>query len=136
MKYRKMLKSKIHRAKVTHANLNYEGSVTISPELLKLANILPYEAVNIWNVTAGTRLETYTIEGEKDSSDICINGAAAHLISPGDIIIIATFIQLEENFCLNYKPTVVFVDEKNIATEIREEIAGPMHAALNMARLT
>lgn len=126
MNYRKMLKSKIHRVKVTHANISYEGSITISPELLKLANILSYEAVNIWNVTTGTRLETYAIEGEKGSSNICINGAAAHLISPGDIVIIATFIQLEEKYCLNYKPTVVFVDEKNTVKEIREESVDPV----------
>lgn len=77
-----MLKSKIHRACVTQADLDYEGSITISPELLKAANILPYEAVNVWNITAGTRFETYAITGEKGSTDICVNGAAAHLVTP------------------------------------------------------
>jgi aspartate 1-decarboxylase len=123
MHYRKMLKSKIHRACVTHANLDYEGSITIPSELLKIANILPYEAVNIWNVTAGTRFETYAIEGLADSSDICINGAAAHLVTPGDIIIIASFIQLADDKCQNFMPTAVFVDRKNNIIEIRPESA-------------
>ena len=122
MSYRRMLKSKIHRAQVTHADLHYEGSITISPELLAAANILPYEAVHVWNVTAGTRFETYTIEGKPHSSAICVNGAAAHLVTPGDIIIIASFIQLEEQQCQNYQPNVVFVTEKNQLLEIRAEI--------------
>jgi aspartate 1-decarboxylase len=117
-----MLKSKIHRACVTHADLSYEGSITISPQLLDKANILPYEAVNVWNVTAGTRFETYAIEGPSQSSDICVNGAAAHLVTPGDIIIIASFIQLEEEQCLAHLPIVVFVDEKNRLKEIRPEV--------------
>lgn len=122
MIYRKMLKSKIHRARVTHADLDYEGSITISPELLELANIYPHEAVNIWNVTAGTRFETYAIEGEQGSTDICINGAAAHLVTPGDIVIIASFIQLVDVDCRQYSPTVVFVDDFNRFREIRSEI--------------
>ncbi|MDI1351885.1 MAG: aspartate 1-decarboxylase [bacterium] len=124
MAYRKMLKSKIHRACVTHADLDYEGSITISPELLKAANILPYEAVNIWNVTAGTRFETYAITGEKGSKDICVNGAAAHLVTPGDLIIIATFSQMLEEDCATLIPTVVFVDEHNQLKEIRPEVVG------------
>lgn len=122
MLYRRMLKSKIHRASVTHADLSYEGSITISPELLELAHILPYEAVNIWNVTAGTRFETYAIAGPSQSNDICVNGAAAHLVTPGDIIIIASFIQLEESQCLDHTPIAVFVDEKNHLKEIRPEL--------------
>ncbi|QRN03667.1 aspartate 1-decarboxylase [Legionella sp. MW5194] len=121
MMYRKMLKSKIHRARVTHADLHYEGSITISPELLKAADILPYEAVNVWNVTAGTRFETYAITGEENSTAICVNGAAAHLVTPGDLIIIASFIQLSEETCASFKPTVVFVDEHNRFREIRPE---------------
>lgn len=120
--YRRMLKSKIHRACVTHADLDYEGSITISPELLEASNILPYEAVNIWNVTAGTRFETYAIEGLPNSTEICVNGAAAHLVTPGDIIIIASFIQLEEEQCREFIPTVVFVDEYNQKREIRPEV--------------
>ncbi len=130
MLYRKMLGSKIHRATVTQADLQYEGSITISPELLQAANLLPYEAVNIWNVTSGTRLETYAITGQSGSTDICINGAAAHLISPGDIVIIARFVQIEERDIAFFKPIVVFVDEQNRITEIREEIPGPGVAGL------
>ena len=126
MLYRKMLKSKIHRARVTHADLDYEGSITISPELLKAANILPNEAVNVWNVTAGTRFETYAITGEKGSPHVCINGAAAHLVTPGDIVIIASFIQLPEEQCASHVPTVVFVDEFNRSKEIRPESAAQL----------
>ena len=121
MNYRKMLKSKIHRACVTHADLTYEGSITVSPELLAAADILPYEAVCVWNVTSGTRFETYAIEGLPGSTDICVNGAAAHLVTPGDIVIIATFTQITEEECRALIPTVVFVDERNRIKEIRPE---------------
>lgn len=124
MFYRKMLKSKIHRARVTQADLDYEGSITISPELLAAANILPNEAVNVWNVTAGTRFETYAITGEKNSTEVCVNGAAAHLVTPGDIIIIASFIQLPEEACYSHQPTVIFVDDYNRMREIRAEVLG------------
>ena len=123
MSYRRMLKSKIHRATVTHADLDYEGSITIAPELLEAANILPYEAVNVWNVTAGTRFETYAIEGLSNSTAICVNGAAAHLVTPGDIIIIASFIQLEDRLCSQLIPKVVFVDDRNQIKEFRAEKA-------------
>lgn len=124
MAYRKMLKSKIHRARVTEADLDYEGSITISPELLKAANILPYESVNVWNVTAGTRFETYAITGEPGSTEICVNGAAAHLVTPGDLIIIATFSQVLEEECAQVNPTVVFVDQFNRIRETRPERVG------------
>jgi aspartate 1-decarboxylase len=124
MAYRKMLKSKIHRACVTEADLDYEGSITISPELLKAANILPYEAVNVWNITAGTRFETYAITGEKGSTEICVNGAAAHLVTPGDLVIIASFSQILEEDCATFTPTVVFVDQFNRLKEIRPELIG------------
>ncbi|KTC77897.1 aspartate 1-decarboxylase [Legionella brunensis] len=130
MFYRKMLKSKIHRARVTHADLEYEGSITIAPELLFASNILANEAVNIWNVTAGTRFETYAITGEKNSTEICVNGAAAHLVTPGDIIIIASFIQLPEEACYQHKPTVVFVDHCNRLREIRPETLGKSEVVL------
>jgi aspartate 1-decarboxylase len=118
---RRMLKSKIHRASVTHADLEYEGSITLSPELLQAANILPNEAVHVWNVTAGTRFETYAIEGYAGSQAVCVNGAAAHLVTPGDIIIIASFIQLENEHCAAWEPTVIFVDERNQIKENRPE---------------
>jgi aspartate 1-decarboxylase len=124
MAYRKMLKSKIHRATVTEADLDYEGSITLSPELLVAANILPNEAVNVWNITAGTRFETYAITGKPGSSDICVNGAAAHLVAPGDLVIIASFSQVPEEACATWEPTVVFVDQFNHQKEIRAEIAG------------
>jgi aspartate 1-decarboxylase len=123
--YRKLLGSKIHRATVTHADLEYEGSITVPPDLLKAANILPYEAVQIWNVTSGTRLETYAVEGTSDSRDICINGAAAHLIKPKEVVIIARFVYLSEADCKNHEPIVVLVDKDNRIKEIRKEIPGP-----------
>ena len=121
-----LFKSKIHRATVTHADVDYEGSVTIDVDLLRAADILPYEKVAVWNVTRGTRLETYALEGEAGSGVICINGAAAHLNKPGDLVIIATFAEAEEHEARNWKPTVVFVDEKNrIVPGRAEEIPGP-----------
>ena len=123
--FRKMLYSKIHRATVTEANVDYEGSITISPELLEASGILESEAVCVWNVTSGTRFETYTIAGLPGSSDVCVNGAAAHLVTPGDIIIIAAFAQLEEAEAKVHKPKVVHVDLNNKIKDFRPEIAGP-----------
>ncbi|NNB88372.1 aspartate 1-decarboxylase [Corallococcus sp. AB004] len=121
-----LFKSKIHRATVTQADLDYEGSVTIDRDLLKAADILPFEKVAVWNVTRGTRLETYALEGESGSGVICINGAAAHLNQPGDLVILATFAEVEEAEAANWKPTVVFVDGKNRAVPgVTEEIPGP-----------
>lgn len=123
-----LFKSKIHRATVTHADLDYEGSVTISGELLDAAGILEHEAVHIWNVTQGTRLVTYALRGDDHSGVICINGAAAHLNKPGDKVILATFAEVEASAAAGWKPTVVFVDEHNraVAPEGGDaEIAGP-----------
>ena len=122
---RKVLRSKIHRATVTHADVHYEGSVTIPPELLVAADIREYEAVSIWNVTSGTRLETYAITGVPGSQDICINGAAAHLMRPGDLVIIACFGWMDSDALSGYKPKLVFVDEQNRVKELRAEVAGP-----------
>src|SRR5438552_663263 len=93
---RTLFKSKIHRATVTHADLDYEGSITIDAELMRAADIVPYEKVAVWNVTRGSRLETYAIEGGAGSGLVCVNGAAAHHNQPGDVVIIATFAELEE----------------------------------------
>ena len=123
--YRTILWSKIHRATVTQADLHYEGSITIPSELLKASKINPFEYVHIWNITRGTRLQTYTIEGEANSGDICINGAAAHLVEPGDLVIIANFISMRDSEIKKHKPTVVFVDEKNNFLSINSEIPGP-----------
>src|SRR3990167_9359804 len=122
MLYRKMLKSKIHRAHITHANLDYEGSITIATDLLEIANILPNEAVWIWNVSSGARFETYAIAGHRYSKDICVNGAAAHLVTPGDIVIIASFCNLEEEQCHSHKPRVIFLDATNSYKEMRAEL--------------
>lgn len=110
---RKLLRSKIHRATVTEANLDYVGSISIPLELMQAADIVPHEAINVWNVTRGTRLETYAIEGMSHSGDICINGAAAHLVKPGDIVILACFAEFDEIEARRYEPKVVFVDERN-----------------------
>jgi len=110
---RKMLAAKIHRATVTESNIDYEGSIAISSTLLEAAQLIPYEAVQVWNVTSGARFETYTIARPADTQDICVNGAAAHLAKPGDLIIIARFIWLHENECKNFKPRIVFVDAHN-----------------------
>ncbi len=121
MLLRQMLKSKIHRATITGADINYEGSITLPPALIQTAQMYVFEAVHIWNVTAGTRFQTYIIEGHPGSHDICVNGAAARLVSPGDKIIIASFIMMDEQHCRNHQPKVVFVDDKNRVREIREE---------------
>ena len=120
-----MFKSKIHRATVTQADLDYEGSVTIDQELLDLSGILPHEAVHVWNVTRGTRLMTYALSGAAGSRVICINGAAAHLAAPGDVVIIAAFCQLDEHEARTHQPTVVLVDGHNNPVDIRPEIPGP-----------
>ncbi len=119
-----MLKSKIHRATVTGADLHYEGSVTIDRDLMDAADIISYEKVAVWNVTNGSRLETYAIEGERGSGVICLNGAAARLVAPKDLVIIASFVTMENAEALLYEPKLVFVDEKNCMLPTRKEEAG------------
>jgi aspartate 1-decarboxylase len=121
---RKMLKSKIHRATVTGADLHYEGSITIDLNLMEAADIIPYEAVAIWNVTNGNRFETYAIEGERGSGVICINGAAARLVAPKDLVIIASFVNMENAEALQYEPKLVFVDDENRMLPTRKEEPG------------
>lgn len=115
-----MFKSKIHRATVTEADLNYKGSITIDEELLEKANILPYEKVQVVNINNGARLETYTLKGERGSGVICLNGAAARHVQPGDIIIIITYAQMSSEEAQEFLPKVVLVDEKNRITKIKE----------------
>jgi aspartate 1-decarboxylase len=123
---RTFFKSKIHRATVTQADLDYEGSVTIDEDLMDAAGIWNYEAVHIWNITRGTRLQTYAIKGKRGSGVICINGAAAHLNKPGDMVILATFAELEESEARAFVPKVVLVDGLNqIVVKDAVEIAGP-----------
>lgn len=113
MLYREMFKSKIHRATVTQADLHYVGSVTIDSTLMAAANLLPGEKVDIVDVDNGARLSTYVIEGEADSGVIGINGAAAHLINPGDLVIIISYASMSEEHARSYQPSVVFVDGDN-----------------------
>ena len=110
---RTMMKSKIHRATVTQADLHYVGSVTVDEDLLEAADLLPGELVHIVDVTNGARLETYTIKGERGSGVIGINGAAAHLVHPGDIVILIAYAQLETAEARELEPSVVFVDAEN-----------------------
>ena len=110
---RTMLKSKIHRATVTEANIEYEGSVTIDADLLDAADMLPYERVDIWDCTNGQRLSTYVIEGERGSGEICVNGAAAHLIKPMDLVIIASWVDVDDAEARSFEARRVFVDDAN-----------------------
>ena len=122
-----VFKSKIHRAVVTHADVEYEGSVSIDANLLEAANILPYEAVHIWNVTNGSRLVTYALTGERGSGTICVNGAAAHLNRPGDLVILATFADMDPAEARSYTPVVVRVDGDNRQLpNIAPEMPGPV----------
>jgi aspartate 1-decarboxylase len=121
-----LFKSKIHRATVTHADLEYEGSVTISSELMDAAGILEHEQVHVWNVTNGFRLVTYALRGDPGSGVICINGAAAHHASPGDKVILATFAEFSEQEAALHRPKVVMVDDLNrILDPAATEVAGP-----------
>jgi len=110
---RRLFKSKIHRATVTQADVDYEGSVSIDEHLMDAADIVPYEEVHIWDVTNGARLVTYALPAERRSGVICINGAAAHLINPGNLVIIATFTEIEDKDVKGFEPTVVFVNKEN-----------------------
>jgi aspartate 1-decarboxylase len=120
---RVMLKSKIHRAHVTHVDINYEGSIAIDRRLMEEADILPYEQVQVLNVNNGARFETYAIEAEPDSGEISIRGAAARLAAVGDIVIILSYCQLEEAEAKNFAPKVVYVDQRNAITKTRR-VAG------------
>lgn len=117
---RVMLKSKIHRATVTDANINYEGSISIDRKLMQAANILPYEQVHVLDVNNGSRLTTYAIEGE--SGEICLNGAAARLVNKGDIVIIITYADYQEEELRDYHPKLVYVDNKNRITSMKGAI--------------
>lgn len=123
--FRFMCKSKIHRATVTEANLNYVGSITIDEALMEAADIYPNEKVQIVNNNNGARFETYVIKGEKDSGVICLNGAAARLVTPGDKVIIISYALIDDQEARDHLPRVVFVDEKNNIKEIgNKEVHG------------
>ena len=116
--YITMLKSKIHRATVTEANLNYVGSVTVDEDLLEAANILPNEKVQIVNNNNGARFETYTIKGPRGSGVLCLNGAAARLAQPGDTVILISYGLMDQKEAVEHQPIIVFVNEKNGIEEV------------------
>lgn len=119
---RMMLKSKIHRATVTDANINYEGSITIDKDLMDAADMLPFEQVHVLNINNGARFTTYIIEGERGKGDICLNGAAARLAVKGDLVIILTYTQVPEEELPNYQPKIIHVDKNNVQNNKLEEI--------------
>lgn len=123
--FRTMMKSKIHRATVTHADLHYVGSVTVDQDLMDAADLLEGEQVCIVDIDNGNRLETYVIAGERGSGVIGINGAAARLVSPGDLVILIAYGVMNEQECKDYNPSVVFVDADNRPVELGND---PAHA--------
>jgi aspartate 1-decarboxylase len=124
--FRTLLKSKIHRATVTQADVDYIGSITIDAELMRAAHLVPYEKVHVVDVNNGARLETYAIEGEPGSGTIGMNGAAARLIPAGDKVIIMSYAMLDDRELAEHKPTVVLVDERNRPVSITEAILAGM----------
>lgn len=124
---RTMLKSKIHRATVTEANINYEGSITIDAELMRAADMLEFEQVHVLDINNGARLTTYAIPGEPGSGVICINGAAARLVGEGDLVIILAYDQLSEEEARDHRPRLVYVDAHNRITRTAREIPVGVH---------
>ena len=120
---RTMLKSKIHRATVTGADVNYEGSITLDPILMDAAGILSYEQVHVLDINNGNRLTTYAIEGDRGSGDVVINGAAARLVTEGDVVIVLTYTAVPEENAVAHQPTLVYVDQCNRIVRIAEDIA-------------
>jgi len=119
--HRTLLKSKIHRAMVTEADLEYEGSITVDRDLMDAADFFQYEQVHIFNVTNGNRFVTYVIEGKRGDREICVNGAAAHLAREGDCLIIASFSSYDEEECKAHLPKLVYVNEENKITTMKPE---------------
>jgi len=122
---RRIFYSKLHRAVITQADLDYEGSLTIDADLMAAADILEHEEVHVWNVTRGSRLTTYAITGPPGSGIICVNGAAAHLNEPGDLVIIATYVDMTRAEARAHVPCVVRVDGKNRIVSMAPENPGP-----------
>ncbi len=123
-----MFKSKIHRATVTEANLNYMGSITIDEALIEAAGIMPNEKVQVVNNNNGARFETYVIKGPRDSGVICLNGAAARLVHPGDVVIIISYAIMDSNEARSYSPIVVMVDGGNKITGVKQ---GEVHGEIS-----
>jgi len=131
---RTMMKSKIHRATVTHADLHYVGSITLDPALMDAADLLEGEQVAIVDVTNGARLETYVIAGERGSGVVGINGAAAHLVQPGDLVIIISYAVLSDGEARTLEPRIVHVDENNTIVELGSDPAEPAPGASDQQR--
>ncbi|MEE8601620.1 aspartate 1-decarboxylase [Euzebya tangerina] len=127
--FRTLMKSKLHRATVTGANLNYVGSITIDPDLIELADLMPNERVQIVNNNNGARLETYVIPGVPGSGDMCLNGAAARLVQPGDKIIVISYGMYDREEAAEHEPTVIILDEFNQPENIIGE--EPAHSILS-----
>ena len=124
---RTLMKSKLHRATVTMADLDYVGSITIDRDLMDAADLLPHERVQVLDVTNGARLETYVLEGERGSGVIGINGAAAHLVHPGDLVLIVSYADLEDVEARTWRPTVVLLDADNrIDRVLTDPVGGPV----------
>jgi len=119
---RMMLKSKIHRARVTEANINYEGSITLDPLLMEAADILPYEQVQVLDIDNGARIETYALSGIAGSGRVCVNGAAARLIHESDSVIILTYRPVSEEEAQSHRPRLVYVDGSNRIVRVAEEV--------------
>ena len=124
---RTMLRCKIHRATVTEANVDYEGSITIDRDLMDAAELLKFEQVHVLDINNGERLTTYAIEGERGSGVICLNGAAARLIDPGDLVIILAYDQIPESQARDHEPTLVYVDGRNRIERIGHDIPVGTH---------
>lgn len=127
---RTLMKSKLHRATVTDANLDYMGSITLDPDLMELADVWPHERVQVVDITNGARLETYAIRGERGSGAVCLNGAAARLVAPGDLVIVISYAIYDEAEARAHEPTVVLCDELNRPTVVGPEVAATLVAEL------
>ncbi len=127
---RTMLKSKIHRAHVTGADLDYEGSLTLDPILIEAADLLPFELVHVLDITNGARLETYVIEGERGKGEVVINGAAAHLVDKGDLVIILAYASVSEEEAPHQLPKLIYVDEENKIASVGGSAVLPQEAVV------
>jgi aspartate 1-decarboxylase len=127
---RTMLKSKIHRAHVTGADLDYEGSITLDPILIEAADLLPYELVHVLDITNGARLETYVIEGERGKGEVVINGAAAHLVHKGDLVIVLAYASVSEEEAPHRLPKLIYVDEENKIASVGGSAVLPQEAVV------
>jgi aspartate 1-decarboxylase len=125
-----MLKSKIHRAHVTEADLHYEGSITLDPILIEAADLLPFELVHVLDITNGARLETYVIEGERGKGEVVINGAAAHLMHKGDLVIILAYESVSEEEAPHQLPKLIYVDEENRIASVGGSAVLPQEAVV------